>query len=65
MEKFLKSFEGAIPIIGIGYLYPRFQIHFNLNEIDFFLFPSLNTNFQIESLNILNINESKRLSKKL
>ena len=47
---------------------PRLKIYentdSNLNEIDFFLFPSLNTNFQIESLNILNINKSKRLSSK-
>ena len=34
----------------------------NLNEIDFFLFPNLEEKFQIETLDLLNIPKSKRIS---
>ena len=44
---------------------PRIKIlenSINLNEIDFFLFPDLKEKFQIETLDLLNIPKSKRIS---
>ncbi len=47
---------------------PRFKIYknanFNLEEIDYYLFPSLKKNFQNETLNLLGIDKIKRLSSK-
>ena len=45
---------------------PRLKIYkdtnSNLDELDYFLFPSLNKNFQNESLDLIDINKGKRLS---
>ena len=47
---------------------PRLKIcndaNLNLEEIDYFLFPSLEANFQNETLDLLNIDKRKRLSSK-
>ncbi len=47
---------------------PRLKIYkdanLNLEEIDYYLFPSLKTNFQNETLNMLDIDKRKRLSSK-
>lgn len=47
---------------------PRLKIYLsinsNLEKIDYFLFPSLTTSFQKETLDLLNISKKKRLSSK-